>query len=127
MSSIVQPDVSTPQREFAPKRTLAAWQIVTLVAVTLWLYWPTLSRLLVQWWKDENFRHGWTVPLFSAFVIWQERKRLARIPLRGSWLGLVLMVGAAGLLITGRLGAELYLQRTSLLFLMAGGVILPVS
>lgn len=124
VSSIVQPDVSTSQREHASTRTLAAWQVVTLLAVTLWLYWSTLSRLLVQWRQDENFQHGWIVPLFSAFVIWQERKRLARIPPRASWLGLVLMVGAEALLITGQLGVELYTQRTSLLFLMAGGVIL---
>jgi len=107
-----------------PKPTIAVWHIVTLVAVTLWLSWSTLSRLLVQWRQDENFQHGWIVPLFSAFVIWQERKRLARIPRRASWLGLVPMIGAIVLLITGQLGVELYFQRTSLLFLIASAVIL---
>jgi len=123
VSSIVQPDLST-RRKIAPKLTLAAWQVTMFLVVTLWLYWSTLTRLLVQWRQDDNFQHGWIVPIFSAFVIWQERKRLAKIPHRASWLGLILMVAATVLLIIGRLGVELYFQRTSLVFLIAGAIIL---
>jgi len=117
-------EMATPLTHNKTKPTLVAWQVVTVVAVILWLYRPTLSGLLVQWSRDENFHHGWVVPLFSAFVIWRERNRLARIPLRASRHGLVVMVGATVLLIMGRVGAELYITRTSLVFMIAGAVIL---
>ena len=64
------------------------------------------------------------MPLFSAWVLWSDRKRLADIPVKPSWFGLVVIVGALGILIAGVLGAELFLSRTSLIFLLAGLVIL---
>jgi exosortase len=100
------------------------WQVGVLAALSLWLYWPTLAHLVGQWWTDPNFSHGFFVPLFSAFVIWQERDRLARITPQPSWGGLGIVLAGLGVLIVGRLGAELFLDRSSLLLVLAGIVIL---
>ena len=77
-----------------------------------------------QWWENPNFSHGFFVPLFSAYVLWQERARLALLPLRPSWSGLGIIVFALGMLVTGQLGAELFFARSSLLMLLAGFVVL---
>jgi exosortase len=100
------------------------WQFALPIALSLWLYWPTILHLVGQWWHDPNFSHGFFVPLFSGFVLWQERDRLARIAPRPSWSGLVVLLVAICLLIVGQLGAELFLARFSLLVLLAGFVIL---
>ncbi len=100
------------------------WQVGVLAGLGLWLYWSTLQHLVGQWWSDPNFSHGFFVPLFSAFVIWQERDRLARIRPNPSWTGAIVLVAALGLLVVGRLGAELFLDRSSLLLVLAGVVIL---
>jgi exosortase len=100
------------------------WQVALLSALSLWLYWPTILHLVGQWWHDPNFSHGFFVPLFSGFVLWQERNRLARLAPRPSWLGLAVIFVAICLLIVGQLGAELFLARFSLLVLLAGVVIL---
>jgi len=92
--------------------------------ISLWLYWPTLRHLVGQWWNDPNFSHGFFVPLFSAFIIWQERDRLARVHTRPSWTGLIVLFAGLGVLIVGRLGAELFLDRSSMLLVLAGVVIL---
>ena len=110
-----------------PSVTLTAvplWQASFLAALGLWLYWSTLVHLIGQWWADPNFSHGFFVPLFSAFVIWQERDRLARITPQPSWSGLSVVLAGLGVLIVGRLGAELFLDRSSLLLVLAGVVIL---
>jgi exosortase D (VPLPA-CTERM-specific) len=105
------------------------WQAGVLAVLALWLYRSTLFHLVGQWWHDPNFSHGFFVPLFSAFVIWQERSRLARIVPRPSWSitswsgAGVLLLGLAALVV-GRLGAELFLDRASMLLVMAGVVIL---
>jgi exosortase D (VPLPA-CTERM-specific) len=104
--------------------TIPLWQAGVLAALALCLYWSTLLHLVGQWWHDPNFSHGFFVPLFSAFVIWQERSRLARIAPRPSWSGAgVLLLGLTALVV-GRLGAELFLDRASMLLVMAGVVIL---
>jgi exosortase D (VPLPA-CTERM-specific) len=108
-------------------RALPFWQLGIGAIISLWLYWPTLRHLVGQWWNDPNFSHGFFVPLFSAFVIWQERDRLARILTRPSWSGLIVLFAGLGILVVGRLGAELFLDRSSMLLVLAGVVILFVG
>jgi len=114
------PNASVP----AIFKTVPLWQAGVLTVVCLWLYWPTLRHLIGQWWHDPNFSHGFFVPLFSAFVIWQERERLSRVLPRPSRFGLVVLFLGLGVLIVGRLGAELFLERSSMLLVLAGAVIL---
>jgi exosortase len=97
---------------------------VILALLSLWLYGPTLAHLLAQWWHDPNFSHGFFVPLFSAFVVWQERGRLAQLSVQPSWAGLGIMIPALLILVVGQMGAELFLARFSMLLLLAGLIVL---
>ena len=96
------------------------WQLGVLTLLSLWLYWTTIAHLIGQWWRDPNFSHGFFVPLFAAFVVWQERHRLAQLDPRPSWSGLPVLALALILLVLGQLGAELFLARVSLVLLLAG-------
>ncbi len=97
------------------------WLQIGLVAVLLGiLYHGILAHLVGQWWNDPDFSHGFFVPLFSGFVVWQKRKDLSRLTLRPSWFGLVIVIAALMTLIVGVLGAELFLSRSSLVILLAG-------
>jgi exosortase len=100
------------------------WQTAAIAALLLWLYFHTLTHLVGQWWTDPNFSHGFFVPLFSAFVIWQERSRLSRLSLQPSWWGLLLLSFGLCVLILGQLGAELFLSRISMLIVLAGLIVL---
>ncbi len=104
-------------------RLPATWQLAILVGLLALLYHSILGRLAQQWWIDPNFSHGFFVPLFSAFVVWSDRQKLARIPLRPAWTGLPIIVAALSMLVVGVLGAELFLSRSSLILLAAGMVI----
>lgn len=119
----MQTEISPARRNSIRLPSRPLWQLGLLGALILWLYWPTLLHLVGQWRHDENTSHGFFVPIFSAFVIWQERDRLARILPRPSWSGVVPLVAGLGVLILGRMGAELFLERSSLLLVLAGIVI----
>jgi len=84
------------------------------------LYGPVLIRMVAQWWQDPDYSHGFVVPLFVGYVLYQRRHQLRRVPLEPSNLGLPVMLGAIGLLLAGSLGAELFVARFSLLFLLGG-------
>ena len=106
---------------------LIRWQIGVLLLLGVWLYAGILTRLFFQWVgpaSDPNFEHGIFVPLFSLFVLWQDRQRLKTIPIRPSWSGLLLVILGMLMLVLGVLGAELFFSRTSLLILIAGLVVL---
>jgi len=101
-----------------------AWQVAVLSGLLLWLYASTIYHLVGQWWHDPNFSHGFFVPLFSAFVVWQERPRLARLQPQPSWWGLLLLAFGMVVLLVGRMGAELFLSRSSLLLVLAAIIVL---
>ncbi len=100
------------------------WQLAAMAALLLWLYAVTLDHLARQWWHDPNFSHGFFVPVFSGFVLWQERQRLAWIRLRPSWWGLLFLGLGLVLLVVGQMGAELFLSRTSLLLVLGSLTVL---
>jgi exosortase D (VPLPA-CTERM-specific) len=116
--------MSTPRRYALRFPTSLPWRLAILGTLSLWLYWPTLLHLVGQWWHDPNFSHGFFVPLFSGFVIWQERDRLTRILPRPAWSALLVLGLGLAVLVVGRLGAELFLDRSSILLVLASVVIL---
>jgi len=100
------------------------WQIVALCAALLWLYAPILRHLVGQWSHDPNYSHGFFVPAFSLFVLWQDKNRWLSLPRKPSWFGLLILALAVGILTAGVLGAELFLSRISFLLAIAGLVVL---
>jgi exosortase len=99
------------------------WRGAGLVLLTSWLYFHIIVHLGAQWSKDPNFSHGFFVPMFSLFLLWKERARLARLPSAPSLWGLPILICAVVVLLSGVLGAELFFSRVSLLLVIAGLVI----
>lgn len=106
-----------------PLAQMSLWKISVIVMLMGWIYSPIIARLASQWWHDPNFSHGFFVPAFSLYVLWEQRARLRTLPRKASWAGLVILVLALGILIVGVLGAELFLSRVSLLLIIAGLVV----
>lgn len=101
-----------------------AWLIWTavLAALVFVLYGSILRALVLDWWHDPNYGHGFLVPVFAGFVLWKKRERLTRVAIKPANFGLLVMLGAVGLLLVGSLGAELFSTRFSLL-VMIGGIV----
>lgn len=98
-------------------------QISALTLGLAFLYFTILPRLFYQWMHDPNYSHGVIVPFFVAWVVWRDRHRLATIESKPSWWGLPVILASLGILVLGVLGAENFLSRTSLLFLLGGMII----
>ncbi|HXM95479.1 MAG TPA: exosortase/archaeosortase family protein [Candidatus Dormibacteraeota bacterium] len=94
--------------------------IVGLVAA---LYGPVLTQMVIQWWQDPDYGDRFVVPVFVGYVLSQRRHKLRQVSLEPNNFGFPLMLGAIGLLLVGTLGAELFVSRSSLLFLL-GGILL---
>ena len=108
---------------FSIRHTFPYWQGGMLVLLTAWLYSPLLLRLAQQWWQDPNYTHGFFVPVFSLFLLWEGRAKLAALRTQPSWWGLVILVFALIALVLGTISSGFFLARMSLLLLICGGVV----
>jgi exosortase len=125
LSQVLQTEPPVAHQAIAAKPAWPPlWQTVALGGLLLWLYFPTLTHLVGQWWHDPNFSHGFFVPLFAGYVVWQERSRLAAVKFQPSWIGAWLLGFGLCVLILGQMGAEIFLSRVSLLIVLAGMIVL---
>lgn len=125
MGNVVQLAPAVAPRTGTPPawRGLKVWQVALLLGLGAWLYVPILGRLAEQWWTDPNFSHGFFVPAFAAFIVWQDRQRLIALPRSSSLWGLPIILTSLSMLLLGVFGAELFLSRSSLVVLLAGLVL----
>lgn len=100
------------------------WQILAISSALIFAYATVLAKLGHDWWTDENYSHGLLIPFIIAFVLWSQRERLARAARHPSCVwGLSAVLCALFALWAGTAGAELYMQRTSLVLMLAGMVL----
>lgn len=86
------------------------------------LYGAIVPPMIRDWATDENYSHGFLIPVISAYILWTKRGELAAAARvgSGSALGLLLCLGALATFVVGRAGAEFFLQRSSLVLLLLG-------
>jgi exosortase len=102
----------------------AVWKTFAIVAALSFLYASVLSKLGHDWWTDENYSHGLLIPFIIGYILWLERPRLANTAQRpGLWWGGAFILCALAGLWAGTVGAELFVQRLSLILMLAGIVI----
>lgn len=107
------------------KSTLIAFGWATLfTALLVTLYGEVVPRLVLHWYRDGDYSHGFLVPLLAGYFVWERRQKLLSTPIAPSLWGAGILGLGLLLLIFGSVGAELYLQRISLLVVIAGLVLL---
>ena len=76
--------------------------------------------MVKDWSQNDNYSHGFLVPIIAGFMIWQKREKLANLKIgRNNWS---LMVIAAVMLIylLGNVGAELFTMRFAIVISIFG-------
>jgi exosortase len=104
--------------------------VLTMIGLCLsalvWSYWTTLVEIVWRWAHDPQYSHGYLVPGFAAYLLWQRRAYLTE-PLRSSAWGLALLAAALVFRLLGTRFHLGYFDQMSLLpcllglFLLAGG------
>ncbi|MGH9735271.1 MAG: exosortase/archaeosortase family protein [Candidatus Acidiferrales bacterium] len=120
LSSTESQPSEVPRFQQSNPRTRLLVQVIVIGGLLALLYHGILRELVAQWIDDPNYSHGFFVVLFCGWILWRRRTDLRLLPRKPSAWGLLVIVGALAILILGVFGAEIYLSRTSLLFLIAG-------
>lgn len=96
------------------------FQPIAIAIALAFLYFTVIVKLANDWWHDENYSHGLLIPFVIAFILWQERKSFVDSKSAPSrWVGAIGIGAALCALWAGTAGAELFVQRASLVLILA--------
>lgn len=93
--------------------------LVTL-GLSFWLYWDGLAEAVLRWELQEEYSHGYLIPLVSLFILWEKRFQIAASYQGYSWWGLPIIVLALIILLIGEVSALYMLIHYSFILLLFG-------
>lgn len=99
------------------------FQILILAGVFTALYSHVLATLVSDWSNDPNFSHGFLVPFVALYMVWHKKKALGAIGQKSTAMGLGVILFGMLCHLTGTIGAELFVMRSSMIITIAGMVI----
>ena len=100
-----------------------AIQFLIILAAFCALYSRTILKLVNDWSIDPNFSHGFLIPFVALYMIWHNKDSLKRIESRPYSPGIAVIIIGMLAYIAGNLGAELFVQRISMLITLFGVVL----
>jgi exosortase len=99
-------------------------QAALLIVPLTVMYTDTFLRLAGDWLNDPNNSHGVLIPPLAIYFAWRKRRRFAAVAAEpATALGFAVVAGSLLVYFVGRLGAEFFLTRISLLGLIAGMIL----
>ncbi len=94
--------------------------LLLLLAV---VYSSIFQGLYFDWSNDENYSHGFLVPVISGYFAWQMREELQDLPFRPANTGLALILFSLMMLFAGVSAQVDFALRMSFVFLLCGIVL----
>jgi exosortase len=114
----------TPALQAPVKAPFAYTKVVFFGLLILLCYAPAVGSLAEDWTRNDDMGHGFFVPVIAAYIVWQEKDELKKIPLQPNWWGLPLVLLGAAQSIVATLGVELFLSRSALIPTLAGAILI---
>jgi exosortase len=97
------------------------WAAAGLIAAGFGLlYWEVIAKLVMAWYTDDNYSHGFLIVPVALYLAWERRARFEATEVRPSAFGLVVIAGSLLVLMAGILGSELFTTRISIVGTLVG-------
>jgi exosortase A len=97
--------------------------VAIFLSAFVFLYWQTLYGMAVDWYIDENYSHGFLIPLISGYLVWQRRYTIKSVATSPSNLGLFMVIVGLVIYLIGNVAGESFTMRVSLLFVIGGALL----
>lgn len=80
------------------------WVTVALSALLLgMIFWDGLEYMAYIWNSQEEYSHGFLIPVITLFFVWMKKDELDKFEYSGSWLGMVIVLLGMGVYFVGEL------------------------
>jgi exosortase len=93
---------------------------VAIFLLLAFIYHRVAIKLVYDWYTIPDYSHGFLVPFFALFLLWDKRSILANTPVCPTWRGIPFVLIAIAVLILGVYGVDLFTARISFVLLTAG-------
>ncbi|MCL2790714.1 MAG: exosortase/archaeosortase family protein [Desulfobulbus sp.] len=87
------------------------------------LYHSIVISMAQDWLKNDNYSHGFLIPLISGYMVWSMKDELRRLALQPVNWGILVLVAGLGQLYIAKVGSEYFLQRSSIILVLLGIVL----
>jgi len=109
--------MSRTQTVAAAVKSPLSWLLAVVVAA---VFLPVMRDLVLRWYDDPNYSHGFLVPAIAGFLIWRNRLELRDLPTRPNTAGLIVTIMGMGLFVLANAGAEYFFSALSLVIVLFG-------
>jgi exosortase len=96
------------------------WRLCAVSLLVTALYGDVVISWMQDWWSFETYSHGFLVAGIALYVVWRQRSATLALPASPSARGLILTSASVLMFIVGKLGAEFFTTRMSLIVLVCG-------
>src|SRR5216684_6838482 len=110
--------------EFPGTNANRAWILAFIAALLAAVgFSSALSELVKRWATQEEYSHGFLIPLVTAWLLWTRRDTLLASVGRPAWSGTVLMLVAMAMHVIGLLSAIYILSQLAFIIALLGIVL----
>jgi exosortase D (VPLPA-CTERM-specific) len=95
------------------------WLFAALALMVV-AFWSGIAELVTRWDKQEEYSHGYMLPLISLYFIWQKKNTLVQTPFSPSWWGLAFTLLALAVFMVGEISALFILTQYALIVVLFG-------
>lgn len=95
----------TSSKQPVKAKYLWLWSLLLAAIGALFFIYREGLLLMVKWWENEEYSHGYMIPLVALFLLWQKVNILPKQTQTGSWLGFSLVAIGLFLFFVGELSA----------------------
>ncbi|MBM4136442.1 MAG: exosortase/archaeosortase family protein [Nitrospira sp.] len=99
------------------------FQLIITALLLAGLYYPVIPSMIMDWYEDPNYSHGFIVPIIAGYFLYQRMSDLKKALVIPSNKGLLIIVAGLLLLTIAYVGTEYFTMRASLIVLLAGMVL----
>jgi len=108
------------------RQQITVWKFSNIAIVLLSLgylllivaFWGGLEHLVGRWDKQEEYSHGYLIPLVTAYLIWQRRELLQTLEYKPAWFPVGLVVLGLIISILGEITALYILIHLALILVI---------
>ncbi len=101
--------------------------ITVLVTLITLMYWNVYTDLIKIWSNQEEYSHGFMIPLVSLYFLWQKKQSILSNQSQSTRLGFSVIFFSLVIYFIGTVGDLFFLLRLSLIFTLIGLALLFVG